>query len=445
MPTALDAHAALPDDLSREQFGRYRVVVATLCLAGKLWNQFDCKRGHFDAIFIDEAGQATEPETCAAIASLLDPCDGLLVVAGDPKQLGPVVHSTIAKDLEVSLLERLIARECYRRDDEAFGSAHYDARCMTKLIENYRSHPAIIQVPNDLFYNGDLECKADKHVSHVFASWEHLPAPGFPIIFHGIVGKDQREAQSPSWFNSDEAVQVLKCPNQSILVKTRIMSLFPAERKKEDPPTHAQNMMDSTPPHKPRNPTHRYVKLLLHARGRGLTEAEIGVITPYNKQVQKLSRLLRAEGHGEIKVGSTETFQGQERRVIIISTVRSSAEHLAFDARHHLGFLANPKRFNVAVTRAQALLIVIGNPRVLQTDAHWGALLRHCVKHGGYTGAPLHDEPGQDVERLCEFLLHAMPVPIDDGNDDDDDDGEVEDARVSTRAQQEYLPMPSYD
>lgn len=46
-----------------------------------------------------------------------------------------------------------------------------------------------------------------------------------------------------------------------------------------------------------------------------------------------------------------EEFQGLERRVIIISTVRSSAEHLAFDARHKLGFLANPKRFNVAVTR----------------------------------------------------------------------------------------------
>ena len=61
-------------------------------------------------------------------------------------------------------------------------------------------------------------------------------------------------------------------------------------------------------------------------------------------------------------VGSTEMFQGQERRVIIISTVRSSKEWVTSDQRHNLGFLANPKRYNVAVTRAKALLIVVGNP-----------------------------------------------------------------------------------
>ena len=87
-----------------------------------------------------------------------------------------------------------------------------------------------------------------------------------------------------------------------------------------------------------------------------LVEDDIGIITPYNKQAQKLKRLLRMEGLEKVKVGSTETFQGQERRVIIISTVRSSEDYVSSDVLHNLGFLENPKRFNVAVTRAQALL-----------------------------------------------------------------------------------------
>ena len=50
------------------------------------------------------------------------------------------------------------------------------------------------------------------------------------------------------------------------------------------------------------------------------------------------------ENWNEITVGSTEEFQGQERRVIIITTVRSQPELLQHDFTHKLGFLRNPKR-----------------------------------------------------------------------------------------------------
>ena len=66
-----------------------------------------------------------------------------------------------------------------------------------------------------------------------------------------------------------------------------------------------------------------------------------------------------------VTVGTTEEFQGQERKVIILSTVRSSPEYVNIDTQYRLGFLADSKRFNVAITRAQALLIVVGNPRIL--------------------------------------------------------------------------------
>lgn len=101
--------------------------------------------------------------------------------------------------------------------------------------------------------------------------------------------------------------------------------------------------------------------------------------------------------------------------------MRSACEYLEIDAKHRLGFVANPKRFNVALTRAkvrlemcqcqrgahlytvthkrlyfvphpccQALVIVVGNPQVLVSDPNWEALLRLAVLNGAYTGtAPL--------------------------------------------------------
>lgn len=89
------------------------------------------------------------------------------------------------------------------------------------------------------------------------------------------------------------------------------------------------------------------------------------MITPYRQQVVKIKKVLEAwELHG-IKVGSVEQFQGQEREVVIVSTVRSTAKHNEFDRIYSLGFLSNPRRFNVAITRARSLLIIVGNPHVV--------------------------------------------------------------------------------
>ena len=61
------------------------------------------------------------------------------------------------------------------------------------------------------------------------------------------------------------------------------------------------------------------------------------------QKVQKLATALRKKNLPDLKVGSVEEFQGQERMVIIISTVRSSEEFLPIDANFKLGFLRNPK------------------------------------------------------------------------------------------------------
>ena len=78
-------------------------------MAAKLVNQ-NVPRGHFDVVFIDEAGYATEPETISCFTGLLDGATGQVVLAGDPMQLGPVIRSDNAMKgkLNVSMIERLM-------------------------------------------------------------------------------------------------------------------------------------------------------------------------------------------------------------------------------------------------------------------------------------------------------------------------------------------------
>ena len=85
----------------------------------------------------------------------------------------------------------------------------FDERIMTKLLRNFRSHAELLRLPNQLFYDNELLPCADPMLANSCLDWERLPNPRVPMIFHGIEGKDERENNSPSWFNADEALLVL--------------------------------------------------------------------------------------------------------------------------------------------------------------------------------------------------------------------------------------------
>ena len=125
-------------------------------------------------------------------------------------------------------------------------------------------------------------------------------------------------------------------------------------------------------------------------------------------------------------LGSVEEFQGSERPVIIISTVRSTVDYIELDLKHKLGFLSNKKRFNVAVTRAQALLIVIGNPFTLENDPNWKSMIDFCVDGGGYTGVDYvkmeeRNESGAAVEEIVKGM-QAVALDQEEASDGDEDD-----------------------
>uniref|UniRef100_A0AAQ6A184 RNA helicase n=1 Tax=Amphiprion ocellaris TaxID=80972 RepID=A0AAQ6A184_AMPOC len=263
---------------AKEELMKYRIMVTTLFTAGRLVTG-GIPTGHFTHVFVDEAGHAVEPECVIPLAGLLNAESGQVVLAGDPKQLGPILRSPFALKfgMGISLLERLMTDfPVYCKEDGVFNNCF-----VTKLLCNYRSHPAILKVPNELFYDGELQVCADEILRNSYCRWEYLPK----------------------------------------------------------------------------------------------------------------------------MVGSVEEFQGQERKVIMVSTVRSSPDYTDYDKMFNLGFVKNEKRFNVAVTRAKALLIVVGNPVVLNTDPTWAHFIKYCQDEGGYTGFTHAEEDEDVVARLAVLSL----------------------------------------
>lgn len=321
---------------SKGELMQFRVVVST-CISASVPYNLGIPAGHFSHVFIDEVGQACEPEALIAVKTMSDEKTNF-IISGDPRQLGPIVRSNLALEFKFgrSLLDRLTDMPLYDTDT-------MNGRSIVKLLKNFRSHPSILRFPNEKFYKGELEPNADPIITHSLLRSDCIIAPGFPVIFHAIAGKDLREARSPSFFNIDEAS----------LVKTYITRLKGDQRLR-------------------------------------LTDEHIGVISPYHAQCGKIRQLISKFATG-VKVGSVEEFQGQEKRIIIISTVRSTLEFVQSDISHTLGFLRNPRRFNVAITRAQALLIIIGDPRVLSLDSLWRSFLNYVYNKGGWTGTPKPD------------------------------------------------------
>jgi len=84
--------------------------------------------------------------------------------------------------------------------------------------------------------------------------------------------------------------------------------------------------------------------------------SDILFVAPYNLQV----RLLKAALPQNAKVGSVDKFQGQEAPVVIVSMCSSAGE----DGPRGLEFLLDKNRINVAISRAQTLAIVVGDPRI---------------------------------------------------------------------------------
>lgn len=100
---------------------------------------------------------------------------------------------------------------------------------------------------------------------------------------------------------------------------------------------------------------------------RPLNRQDIMVVAPYNAQVTALSAALP-----EVRVGTVDKFQGQQAPVVIVSLTTSTAE----EAPRGMSFLYSANRLNVATSRAKALCILVGNPKLFEPDCRTPAQMR---------------------------------------------------------------------
>ncbi|XP_019615620.1 PREDICTED: probable helicase with zinc finger domain isoform X1 [Branchiostoma belcheri] len=314
---------------TREDVMKHRMVVATLSTSRYLCH-LELDPGTFTHILVDEAAQAMECETIMPVA--LATSSTRIVLAGDHMQLSPHVYSDFARErnLHMSLLERLY---------HAYPSNH---PCKILLVENYRSHQSIIEYTSKLFYEGKLVAsgKQPRHKEH------------FPLTFFTARGEDVQNQNSTSFYNNAEVFEVV-------------------ERVKE--------LQDKWP-----------------EEWGPVDESSIGVVTPYSDQVFRIRGELRKKRLYNVSVERVLNVQGKQFRALFLSTVRtrhtckSVSESVSKEQELDYGFLSDAKLLNTAITRAQSLVAVVGDPVAVLSIGKcrklWDVYLEKCSEAASLHG-----------------------------------------------------------
>lgn len=279
----------------------------------------------FSTVFIDEGAQALSPATWIPILRAKR-----VVMAGDHCQLPPTVKSQEAQrgGLSVSLFERCIEKQ---------------TQSAVMLTTQYRMNDLIMQFSNQQFYKGQLT--ADQSVeNHVLAAHDLAdPLLQTPLDYIDTAGCGFIERQNPqslSLSNSEEADMLMGYLSQ----------IFEA----------------------------------LTVQGN-VEQITVGIISPYKEQVLYLRDIFAnysnlADHAHRFSIDTIDGFQGQERDLIAISLVRSN------DAGE-IGFLADTRRMNVALTRAKKKLVVIGDSATISGHPFYKNWLDYIEIIGAYKSA----------------------------------------------------------
>ncbi len=113
------------------------------------------------------------------------------------------------------------------------------------------------------------------------------------------------------------------------------------------------------------------VEKVLHEILKFVRESDVGIITPYDDQVE----LIRSRLKNDVEVNTVDGYQGREKDVVILSLVRSNRQR-------NLGFLTDLRRLNVSLTRAKKMLIVVGDSSTLKANETYNRFIEFVRRKG---------------------------------------------------------------
>jgi len=266
--------------------------------------------GPFPLLVLDEAAQCVEP---ASLVPLNLGCQCFAMI-GDEKQLPATVLDRRAerRNFGCSFFERCVLEGVVTKGDG-----------FVQLDEQRRMHPSISAFPSARFYNGDV-CDAIEVPSRREIAGFPWPPGNCRVCFVDL-GFTASEVLGHSRSNTEEALAL--------------------------------------------------VRVLRSCLNAGIDPSDVAVITGYSAQQQVLKHMIRKmkEATNGLKVDTVDGFQGAERDLVLVSTVRTNA-------RSQVGFLRDPRRVNVLLTRARCGLIAFGDASTLEGEADtwrpWLAWLR---------------------------------------------------------------------
>ena len=335
----------------------YRVFVGTVSSISNKSELFKLK--YFQVAIVDEASQILEPYLIGILsAKNVEGGDAVekFILIGDYKQLPAVVlqkeSDSVVNNLSLnqigmfnrrrSLFERLYNLHKSKKESLVWGMLHKQGRM----------HPEIALFPNYSFYNSQLQ-----------------PIPT----------SQQRSYLNYEKFDTDNSIQKL--------IASKRLAFIPSEKNVADK-TNKTNLYEA----KIASALVKNIHELFEKNNRKFSAMNtVGIITPYRSQIA----LIKKEIHGlnipelnDITVDTVERFQGSQREIIIFSA--------SINQYYQLDFISNSiedngqtidRKLNVAITRAESQLFIIGNPSILSNDLTYYKFIEFIRSKSGYINA----------------------------------------------------------